>query len=87
MTLKKLKKEPAFFSFLAAFVGSLGGTLDVLDVLIASAGNLALAGLAASEGSIGEEGFVDVEKRGVVGTVVGVVAEKVEVGVVLGESV
>ena len=45
---------------------------------IASTGNLPLVGLTAFEGNVGDEGLVDVEKRGVVGLVKGEAAEKAE---------
>ena len=89
MTLKKLKKEPPFFSFLPTFVEFLTGgrgTFGELDSCIASAGNLPLVGLTESEGSLGKDGFVEVEKRGVVGAVEGEAMEKVEVETVVDES-
>lgn len=52
--------------------------MDGSIAFIASTGNLPLVGLTAFEGALGEEGLVDVEKRGVVGFVEGGAAEKVE---------
>lgn len=89
MTLKKLKKEPPFFSFLPAFVESLRegkGTFGDLGSCIASTGSLPLVGLILSEGVLCNDGFVEVEKRGVVGAVEGVATEKVEVETVFSES-
>ena len=89
MTLKKLKKEPPFFSFLPAFVESLRpgkGTFGDLGSCVASTGSLPLVGLVPSEGVLCNDGFVDVEKRGVVGAVEGVAREEAEVETVFSES-
>lgn len=48
------------------------------SAFITSTGNLPLVGLTAFEANLGEEGLVDVEKRGVVGFVKDEAAEKVE---------
>lgn len=89
MTLKKLKKEPFFFSLLPAFAEFFTEGKDAFGDFgssLSSTGNLPLVGLTESEGSLGRDGLVEVEKRGVVGAVEGVVRERVEVETVLSES-
>lgn len=81
MTFKKSKNEPPFFSFFAMLEDPLEAgicTFDESIAFIASTGKFRLVGLTAFEDKLGEEGPVDVEKRGVVGMVEGEAVEEVE---------